>query len=275
MLDKRLKPKVHCLNLGGISLTQNDISIIDLTPENIADFGVCGYKDVEKHLELRRKIQWFKEYYPKGLRIKALVSKTGGYQGMLEYIPGKYAHRPVSADGYMFIHCIFVGFKSQFKGKGYASAMLDVCIREAKEQGMQGVAVVTRKGPFMAKKDIFVKKDFHVVDLAKPDFELLALKFNPDAPNPKFVIPPLKGYSDGLTIIRSPQCPYSVKNVDEILETAKLMGIKANLIDLDNAEAAQQSPCAFGTFCIIYNGKIISHHPISNGRFQNIMEKEQ
>jgi hypothetical protein len=25
-----------------------DIEIIDLTPENIADYGVCGYKDVEK-----------------------------------------------------------------------------------------------------------------------------------------------------------------------------------------------------------------------------------
>lgn len=45
-----------------------DIEIIDLNPENIADYGVCGYKDLKKHLELRRKIDWFKEYYPKGLR---------------------------------------------------------------------------------------------------------------------------------------------------------------------------------------------------------------
>ena len=256
-------------------MSQNDTAIIDLTPENIADYGVCGYKDLKKHLELRRKIEWFNEYYPKGLRIKVLMSKTGGYQGMLEYIPGKYAHRPVDADGYMFIHCIFVGFKGPFKGKGHASAMLDVCISEAKAAGMHGVAVVTRKGPFMAKKDIFLKKGFARVDEAKPDFELLALKFNLKTVNPKFTIPTLQGYSNGLTIIRSPQCPYSVKNVDEILETARLIGIKANLIDLNNAEAAQKSPCAFGTFCIIYNGKIISHHPISNTRFQNIMEKEQ
>ena len=26
-----------------------EIQIIDLTPENIASYGVCGYKDVEKH----------------------------------------------------------------------------------------------------------------------------------------------------------------------------------------------------------------------------------
>ena len=256
-------------------MTPNDTTIIDLTPENIADYGVCGYKDTQKHLELRRKIDWFKQYYPKGLRIKALVSKTGGYQGMLEYIPGEYAHRPVKAEGYMFIHCIFVGFRVEFKGKGYASAMLDECIQEAKEQGKVGVAVVTRKGSFMAKKDIFLKKDFHVVDIAKPDFELLALKFKPDAANPKFAIPNTDAYKDGLTVIRSPQCPYSVKNVDAIMVTAKEMGLNAKLLDLTTAEAAQQSPCAFGTFCIINNGEILSHHPISNTRFENIMKQKK
>jgi hypothetical protein len=193
---------------------------------------------------------------------------------MLEYIPGKYAHRPVEADGYMFIHCIFVGFKAQFKGKGYGSLMLDECIREAKEAGMLGVAVVTRKGSFMAKKDIFIKKGFVAVDSSKPDFELLALKFNPATTDPKFNIPSTDAYSKGLTVIRSPQCPYSVKNVDAILETAKEMSISAKLVDLTEAKAAQQSPCAFGTFCIIYNGKILSYHPISNTRFLNIMKNE-
>lgn len=105
-----------------------DVRIIDLTPDNIADYGVCGYKDFGKHLELRRKAEWLAEYYPKGLRIKALISETGGYQGMLEYIPGEYAHRPVDAGGYMFIHCIFVGFKKEYKGRGYASMLIDECL---------------------------------------------------------------------------------------------------------------------------------------------------
>jgi hypothetical protein len=255
-------------------ILSDDISIIDLTPENIADYGVCGYSNVAKHVELQRKIVWFKEYYPKGLRIKALISKKGGYQGMLEYIPGKYAHRPVAAEGYMFIHCIFVGFKGAFKGKGYASAMLELCIDEAKAQGMKGVAVVTRKGPFMAKKDIFEKKGFTAVDSAKPDFELLTLKFDSTAENPRFTVG-LVADSEGLTVIRSPQCPYSEKNVNEIMATAKQMGLTAKLIDLKDSAAAQHSPCAFGAFCIINDGKIISYHPISNTRFQNIMEKEK
>ena len=98
------------------------VKIVNVTPDTLADYGICGYKDVKKQLELRRKIEWFKEYYPKGLRIKVVVPEKGGYQGMVEYIPGRYAHRPVDAEGYMFIHCIFVGFKKEFKGKGYGSA---------------------------------------------------------------------------------------------------------------------------------------------------------
>ncbi|WP_406655929.1 YoaP domain-containing protein [Methanolobus sp. ZRKC2] len=255
----------------------DDVKIIDLTPENISEYGVCGYKDVKKHLELRRKIDWFKEYYPKGLRIKALISEKGGYQGMLEYIPGEYAHRPVDAEGYMFIHCIFVGFKKDFKGKGYASSMIEECIKEAKNENMDGVAVVTRKGSFMVKKDIFVKKGFVSVDKAKPDFELMVLKFNEDAVNPQFreMKQQLEDYQDGLVVMRSVQCPYTEKNVNAILESAKKeFGLDADLVELEDSDAVQNSPCAFGTFCIIYNGEIISHHPISNGRFMNIMNKK-
>jgi N-acetylglutamate synthase-like GNAT family acetyltransferase len=256
----------------------SEIQIIDLTPQNIADFGVCGYKDTKKHLELRKKIEWVKEYYPKGLKIKALISKKGGYQGMLEYIPGKFAHRPVEAEDYIFIHCIFVGFKKEFKGKGYASSLIDECIKEAKGLNMKGVAVVTRKGSFMAKKDIFIKKGFTIVDKAEPDFELLVFKFNETVENPKFkdLKSKLEKYKNGLFVLRSVQCPYTEKNVEAIIKSAKnQFGLKANLIDLTDLNAVQNSPCPFGTFCIIYNGEIISHHPISNTRFENIMRKRQ
>jgi hypothetical protein len=255
----------------------NDIRIIDLTPENISEYGICGYKDAKKHVELQKKIDWIKKYYPKGLRIKALLSKHGGYQGMIEYVPGKYAHRPVDAKGYMFIHCVFVGFKKEFKGKGYASKLIDECINDAKEHNMYGVAVVSRKGSFMAKKDIFIKKDFCEVDKAKPDFTLLVLKFNEKSPTPKFknLKKNLEKYDEGLNILRSVQCPYTEKNVNSMIETAKnKFGLDTKLIDLKDANEVQKSPCAFGSFCLIYNREIISHHPISNTRFENIMKKK-
>lgn len=254
-----------------------DIQIINITPENIADYGVCGYKDVKKHVEVRKKIEWFAEYYPKGLRMKVIFSQKSGYQGMLEYIPGKYAHRPVEADGYMFIHCVFVGFKNEFKNRGLASMLLDECIAEAKDLKMSGVAVVTRKGPFMVHNDIFLKKGFQIVDSAKPDFDLLVLKFDKNAINPTFKRnrdESLKEFNNGVTIMRSAQCPYTEKNVNAIVESAKKMNLKVNVFELLDANAVQNTACAFGSFCVVYNGKIVSHHPISNTRFENIMKKE-
>ncbi len=251
-----------------------DIEIINLTPENIAEYGICGYKDVEKHVELRRKIDWFGKYYKKGLRIKAVILEKGGYQGMIEYIPGKLAHRPVEAGGYMFIHCLFVGFNKEYKAKGLASALIDECIKEANEKGMLGVAVVTRKGSFMVDAPIFFKKDFHTADHSKPDFDLLVKKFDDKSKDPAFkssMSENLKRYRKGLTILRSVQCPYTEKNVNAILDTAHKLNIETRLIDLSDANAARNNPSPFGTFCIIYDGEIISHHPISNRRFENIM----
>jgi hypothetical protein len=126
----------------------------------------------------------------------------------------------------------------------------------------------------MNLNEIFLKRGFQIVDCAKPDFELLVLKFDEKSKNPGFkkdMELHLKEYADGLTIMRSAQCPYTQKNVNAIIESAKKMKIKTRLIDLADADAVQCTPCAFGSFCIIYNGKIISHHPISNTRFENIM----
>jgi hypothetical protein len=121
------------------------------------------------------------------------------------------------------------------------------------------------------------KKGFSLVDNAEPDFELLALKFDQNAISPKFQTNMIKNkgrYAKGVTIICSAQCPYSEKNVVSIMETArKKYGLTPRLVELDDSDAVQNAPCAFGTFCVIFNGEIISYHPISNKRFENIMEK--
>ena len=35
--------------IGEITMGQSGFKIIDLPPENIADYGVCGYKDCKEH----------------------------------------------------------------------------------------------------------------------------------------------------------------------------------------------------------------------------------
>jgi ribosomal protein S18 acetylase RimI-like enzyme len=253
-----------------------EIEIIDTKIDGILKYGICGYKSI-KRAGFLEKVEWLRHRFSDGLKIKTLYSPVHGTQGMIEYIPGEYCWRPVEATGYTFIHCIFSGFSRAYKNKGYGSLLLVECLKDAKKERTHGIAVVTRKGSFMAGRGIFVKHGFEVVDTASPDFELLVRKHNRRSPTPKFKSDwqkRLSEYGRGLKIIRADQCPYTVKNVNEISETArKEYDLKASVISLENHEEAQSSPCAFGTFCIVYDGKIIADHPISNRRFINIMSK--
>jgi GNAT superfamily N-acetyltransferase len=254
----------------------DDMEIIGTNAENIRRYGICSFKDMKKE-GFRRKVEWIKSHVPEGLTIKTLYSEKGGTQGMIEYVPGEYCWRPVDAAGYMFIHCIFVGFKREYKGKGYGTQLLNTCIEDAKIRNMLGVAVVTRESAWMAHRDLFIKNGFGVVDSAPPDFELLALKFDKSSPSPKFKPgrdEKLKKLGKGLTIFASDQCPQVIKSMGEIRETAeKEFGITPNIVDMKTYKDAQDCPCPFGAFCIVYDGKIEAHAPISNTRFKNIMNK--
>lgn len=250
------------------------LSILDATPETMAKYGVCGYKN-SKTPGFNEKVSWLKERFREGLRIKIIYSEEHGCQGMIEYIPGEYCWRPVDAAGYLFIHCLFVGFRKEFKGKGYATQLIEECEKEALQLKKYGVAVVTRKGSFMADSRIFLKRDYEIVAKADPDFELLVKRMTKNAPLPRFKDNKLslsEKYAKGLTLIRADQCPYTVKNINEIRDTAeKQFGLKPRIITWKNHTEAQSSPMIFGTFGIVYNGKVVAEHPISKSRFINIM----
>jgi hypothetical protein len=253
------------------------VKIVDTNLDNVLEYGVCGYKNI-KNKGLKRKIEWLKDRFSEGMKIKTLVSDEDGAQGLIEYIPGEYCWRPVEARGYMFIHCIFSGFKRAYKGKGYGSLLVDECLKDARNAKMHGVAVVTRRGGWMADERLFVKKGFEVVDSAPPDFELLVKKFSESASTPKFKgnwEEKLSQHIEGLTIFWSSQCPYPAKFMGELVETAEtLLNIKPRVIELKSWKDAQNSPCAFGVFCVVYNGKVVAVNPISKRRLTNIINKE-
>lgn len=254
----------------------NQIKIIDTNADNICDYGFCGIKNIKQE-GYKRKTDWLRQRFSEGMRFKVLYSVKEGSVGIIEYIPGRYAWRAVEAKGYMVIHCLFILYK-RYQRKGYGSLLIEECIKDAKKEKMNGVAVVTRKGPWLAKKELFLKKGFELIDEAPPDFELLMKKFKKGPRSPKFSgdwKKRLSQYSKGLTIIRSDQCPYVEKIVKEINKTAQeRYGLRAKIVEIKNCKDAQNAPSAYGTFSIVYNGKLLADHPISNKRFTNIMNKK-
>ena len=224
-----------------------------------------------KYEGFQLKLNWLRERWREGLKLKIL--KNGEDKiGFIEYIPGEYAWRPVQAKNYLFIHCLMVYAKKNYHS-GYGSLLIKDCIADAKKMNKAGVAVMASKGTWMADKSIFLKNGFDKVD-SKDRFDLLVYRFN-EAPDPSFINweDNLNKYR-GLHLIYANQCPLFIKSVDEMKQTAKEYGLELKVTVLKTAYDAQQAPSGYGTYSLVYDGKLLSDHYISNTRFKNILNKE-
>jgi GNAT superfamily N-acetyltransferase len=249
------------------------VEIIDANADNVCDFGFCGFKD-PKQEGYRRKTAWLRKRFTEGMRYKILHAPDEGAVGFIEYAPGEKTWRPIEAPGYLVIHCMMI-HRKKYKGKGYGSLLLDACLQDAKRVKSNGVAVVASGGTWMATTDLFLKSGFECVDTAPPSYELLAKKLR-RARSPKFREgweQRLRRYGQGLTIIRSDQCPCVAKSSDDIQQAAKQLGVQAKFVELKNSRQAQNAPSAYGVFNVVYNGELIADHPISARRFNNIMTR--
>jgi N-acetylglutamate synthase-like GNAT family acetyltransferase len=250
----------------------SDYEIVDTHAENIGGCGFCGYKDAN-NLGHRRKADWLMERYAEGLRFKVLRSQKFGDVGMIEYALGNHAWRPVEAEGYLVIHCLWVHGKH--KGKGLGTLLLDSCLRDAKKSNCRGVAVVTSSDSLMAGSDFFLKAGFVPVE-SSPPYELLVKKLKKAAPDPRFILDRerlLKRYKNGLTILAADQCPMVPKFVADIGEVSRSLGLKPKVVRVRSAKASRELPTPYGVFCIIYDGKLIADRPVSAGGFMSIMRR--
>ena len=250
-----------------------EINIIDIDENNILKYGFYCVNN-PKHEGYRLKLDWLKMQFQNGLKIKLLYSDTEGPAGFIEYIPGEYSWRAVKAYDYYMVHCIWIKSKKH-QGSGNASLLVNSCIEDSVAENKIGVAMVTSSGPFLAGKELLLKNGFEITDSTPPGFELLVKK-NSDGPTPKFNgnrESRLKKYS-GLNIIFANQCPYVAKSVKELVSVAKSKGLSISTIELKTPEEAQDAPSPYGVFSIIYNGKLLADHYISERRFNNILNKE-
>jgi hypothetical protein len=78
----------------------------------------------------------------------------------------------------------------------------------------------------------------------------------------------------GWNLVYSDQCPWHEKSVTDLQLTAKNHGIELQITKLTTPEEAQQAPSGFGTFGLIYNGKLLEDHYLSKTRFENILKQQ-
>lgn len=232
--------------------------LIEVTPENFAEKGFFCYMSKPKSEGYQRKLNWLKARFAEGMRIKMYELPQRGF---IEYVPGEYAWRGVNAKGYMFIHCLWIVGKS--KGQGLGGRLLKECIKDARQAGRHGVAMLASEGNWLVGKELLLKHGFEPVAQVPPSFNLMVMKFD-DVPPPTLLDnwqKKLSQFSRGLTVFRSDQCPYIDDAVKVVLETAKKLGIKSRVIELKTCEDVRNlSPSPYGVFSIVYDGRLLSYH---------------
>ena len=247
-------------------------SICDITPENIEKETVFCIKDI-KSPGFQHKKNWFIKRYEEGLRMHILKGFDGKMAGFIEYLPGNMAWRPVSADNFMFIHCLFV-YPSKYKNQGYASALVREAESVARKAGFSGLCAMTSKGSWMSDARLFKKLGFENV-AKKGRFELLSKKWDSETGDPE-----LKNWElqqsryQGWHLLYADQCPWHDKAAEALWNTAQDYGIDLQLTRLEHAKEAQKAPSGFGVFSLLHNGKLLEDHYISATRFKNILKKE-
>ena len=106
---------------------------IKVTNENIDKEHICCAISNNNDIQVSSKKEWLKEQFREGLVFLKSVERGKCF---IEYLPAENAWNPITADGYMYIDCLWVA--GSFKGHGYGADLLDACMEDSKNKGKKG-----------------------------------------------------------------------------------------------------------------------------------------
>jgi len=233
---------------------------ITLNKENIdREHICCAISDKKCSESYEAKKAWLKREFDNGYVFRRLNERAKVF---IEYVPAEKAWIPVVAPNYLMINCFWVS--GQYKGKGYAKALLQTAIDDALEQGKDGLVTVagTGKFHFMSDPKWFLKQGFETVEKLPYGFSLLVMKLNPKAKNPSFSPSVQTGEcaeKNGLVAYYSNRCPFAEYTVNaELTKTAENRKLPLKIIKLETLEQAQSSPTPATIFSLFFNGKFVT-----------------
>ena len=154
---------------------------IQITKENIDKEHICCAMSGKQSLA---KKEWLKQRFAEGLVFYRSVERGKCF---IEYIPAENAWVPITADGWLYINCLWVS--GAMKGHGCSNDLLEKCLHDAKAQGKKGICILCaegRKREFLADPKFLSHKGFEVADVSDCGITLMCLPLNADTALPKF-----------------------------------------------------------------------------------------
>jgi len=249
-----------------------EVRIARVDATNVDREGFFCFKSKPRTPGYQRKLAWLRDRFAEGMTLDILYEGKRSF-AFCEAIPGEFAWRAVNAPDYMVIHCIWT--VGSGKKKGFASRLLERCEVEAARQGKAGVVMLSSDQPFLTDKKFFLKKGFAQVDAAA-GFELLVKKHR-QAPDPTIAHDwesRASAFGNGLTVIRTDQCPYWDDATNIAIDTAERFGIPARTVELHTADEVRTlSPTPYGTLAFVLDGRPVSHYYRLPRELQAIFDK--
>lgn len=241
---------------------------ITLTLENLEQEHVCCAISDKKHqYGVNVKKQWLRERIPEGHIFRKL--NVNG-KVFIEYAPLETAWVPVCGENYLYIYCLWVA--GSYKGQGYAKALLEDCLRDAKAQGKSGVCVLSskKKKPFLTDKKYMLKYGFEVVDSVGDGYELLAYSLDGTLPHFAESVKQPDILEKGVTIYYGFQCPFIPNCISQIKTYCEEHQIPHHLIPVDSLEKAKNVPCIFNNWAVFYNGTFATVQLLNENSFKKM-----
>lgn len=239
---------------------------IRVTSENIDKVHICCAISNDKDVQVASKKAWLKDRFNDGLVF--LKSEERG-KCFIEYIPAENAWNPISAEGFMYIDCMWVA--GSLKGHGYATDLLNACIEDSKNKEKNGLCILSskKKLPFLADPAFLKHKGFTVCDEADNGIQLWYLPFTENVPLPQFkdCAKHPRVEKQGYFLYYTSQCPFNAKYVPIVEKTAAENGIPFKSVCLKSKEEAQNAPTPITTYALFYNGKYLTNEQMNDKRF--------
>ena len=247
---------------------------IQITEENLEKEHICCAISNNKDVQVSSKKAWLKDRLKEGL---VFLKSTERGKCFIEYIPAEYAWVPISADGYMYIDCLWVS--GSFKGHGYSSDLLNTCIEDSKQKGKAGLCILAaaKKKPFLADPKYLAHKGFIVSDEADNGIQLWVLPFEKEGVLPQFRDCAKHPHIEkkGYVLYYTSQCPFNAKYVPILQDTAAKAGVPFQVIHIDTLQAAQNAPTPVTTYALFHDGEYITNEQMNDKKFlKRIQEQE-
>jgi GNAT superfamily N-acetyltransferase len=255
-----------------------ETKFITLNRENIGREHICcAFSDKKCTEGYELKKEWLRRAFDDGYVFRRLDERAKVF---IEYVPAEKGWLPVDAPNYLLVNCFWVS--GQYKGQGYAKALLQSALDDARQQGRDGLATVVgaSKFHFMSDTKWLLRQGFETCGRLCSGFSLLVKKINPEAQNPAFKESAISGEcpdKNGLVAYYSNRCPFTEYYVNvSLTETARNRNLPLKIIKLETIEQAQSAPTPATIFSLFYNGKFVTTDisACADGRFDKVVKIE-